>query len=1169
MSDGSAMEKLQLLSLVDKLTNDIKTFIGLEDKSLAEFIIDLHQKSSNKGKDVESFRHSLVQVGADFPQELVEKINETILKLHPSYKKAKNSAQSSSAKVEPSQSQARPGFSALSIPDSEPVIDETDGNTQRDQTTSRHSGRYDEVIYRDSDTRERSPPWKRSRDYRRSSPPDAYHRERSPPWKQNSHSRGRSRSPIGNHGRRNYEKGESRESVDDEAIMGKVYDATIRNITHYGAFANIHGIRHNPSGLIHVSQMAGYRVEDPADVVSRGMTVPVKVIRIENGKISLSMKEATNPSDARDDGYMAAPIKKPKKRLTSPERWELRQLIASGAISAADYPELQAEALGNETSTDDFSQSSNPFEMEEDVDIELKDEEPPFLAGQTQHSLELSPIRVVKAPDGSLNRAAMSGATLAKERRDKRQEEQRAKQREGREEQKQNIRLGQDPLADLIEDAGDNTNENVSAAADSHTLQWKKAGKQTFGKRSDMPIELVRKSLPVYQLREQITNAIRDNQVMIIVGDTGSGKTTQITQYLYEEGFANNDMKIACTQPRRVAAQSVAKRVAEEVGCKVGDTVGYNVRFDDCTTPRTKIKYMTDGMLQREALIDPNMSQYSVIMLDEAHERTIATDVLFALLKKAARRRPDLKLIVTSATLDAEKFSRYFGDSPILYIPGRTFPVSIEFVKEPEMDYLDAALRTIMEIHLSEPCPGDILVFLTGQEEIDTSCDVLEERMKTLRKNSGSDSSIPDLIVLPVYAAMPSEMQSRIFDPAPPNGRKVILATNIAETSVTIDGIYYVVDPGFVKINAYDPKLGMDSLQISPISQAQANQRAGRAGRTGPGKCFRLYTQQAYEVEMLPNTIPEIQRQNLSHTILMLKAMGINDLLNFDFMDPPPANTMLTALEELYQLSALDDEGLLTRLGRKMADFPMEPAMAKVLISSVDKHCSEEILTIIAMLSVQAVFYRPREKKDAADQKHAKFKDQSGDHLTLLNVYNGWARASFSSHWCTTNFIQERSLKRAREVRKQLVTIIQQRYKHRLESCGMNTEDVRRVLCTGYFRNAARKDPQEGYKTLVESTAVFLHPSSSLFFKPAEYVIYHTLLLTSKEYMTCVSTIDPKWLVEAAPHFFKVASSDVLSKRKKNETIQPLFNRYSRDQNDWRLSAQKKIIQAAQRSGFS
>jgi ATP-dependent RNA helicase DHX8/PRP22 len=394
------------------------------------------------------------------------------------------------------------------------------------------------------------------------------------------------------------------------------------------------------------------------------------------------------------------------------------------------------------------------------------------------------------------------------------------------------------------------------------------------------------------------------------------------------------------------------------------------------------------------------------------------------------KRRPDLKVIVTSATLDAEKFSEYFFACPIFTIPGRTFPVEILYTKEPESDYLEASLITVMQIHLSEP-PGDILLFLTGQEECDTSCEILYERMKSL------GSQVPELIVLPIYSALPAEMQSKIFEPAPPGGRKVVIATNIAETSITIDGIYYVIDPGFVKQNAYDPRLGMDSLVVVPISQAQAGQRAGRAGRTGPGKCYRLYTEQAFRNEMLPNPVPDIQRQNLSATILRLKAMGINDLIGFDFMDPPPQQTLITALESLYALGALDDEGLLTRLGRKMADWPLDPPLAKMIISSVELGCSEEVLTIVAMVSNQGdVFYRPKDKQSQADSKKAKFHQPEGDHLTLLAVYNAWKNSNFSNPWCHENFIQSRAMRGVRDVRKQLLGIMDRYVERFLDDSG-------------------------------------------------------------------------------------------------------------------------------------
>lgn len=1148
------LESLELLSLVSKVTSELQNHIGIADKNVAEFVIAQHEGCSS----VEQFQTKLDTMGAGFPQSLVESIDRLIYTLHPKYKGIKSRGAHTTTSGASTVKDKTKIFTGLALPDGPGQWDEQEkGSANGDAETAVDA--IDDTLAMLEGLEGKAGANRPKTSRKRSRSPDNHHRRvKTQKDRYRSRSRSRSRSPshrkqrqhrddpqLDEYGRsaprgRTSDKEDRRfrqptPELDDSPILFKIYEGHVTGVKDFGAFVTLHGVRGRVDGLVHVSALVeGQRVNHPSDLVTRGQAVKVKVVKMEGTRIGLSMKEVDQETGmdlapqariesganmerlggGRDEnGLMSDQVPvvenssrttaRTRKRMTSPERWEIRQLIASGVAKASDYPDLE----------EDYNATLNGeggLELEEDVDIELREDEPPFLTGQTKQSLELSPIRVVKAPDGSMNRAAMSGATLAKDRRELRQQESQDKAAE--EGAKIDISAQwNDPMIkpDDRRFASDLRSAKQPPPNDV-VPEWKKAtqNREQLGRRTDMSIKDQRESLPVYRFRSELIKAVHANQLLIVVGDTGSGKTTQVTQYLAEAGFANNGI-IGCTQPRRVAAMSVAKRVAEEVGCQLGEEVGYTIRFEDCTSPSTKIKYMTDGMLQREVLVDPDLKRYSVIMLDEAHERTIATDVLFALLKKTLKRRPDLKVIVTSATLDADKFSAYFNECPIFSIPGRTFPVEVMYSREPESDYLDAALVTVMQIHLTEP-PGDILLFLTGQEEIDTSCEILFERMKAL------GPSVPELIILPVYSALPSEMQSRIFDPAPPGSRKVVIATNIAETSITIDHIYYVIDPGFVKQNAYDPKLGMDSLVVTPISQAQAKQRSGRAGRTGPGKCFRLYTEAAFQSEMLPTSIPEIQRQNLSHTILMLKAMGINDLLHFDFMDPPPTNTMLTALEELYALSALDDEGLLTRLGRKMADFPMEPGLAKVLIAAVDLHCSDEILSIVAMLSLPTVFYRPKEKQSQADQKKAKFHDPHGDHLTLLNVYNSWKQNKYASPWCFENFIQARSMRRAKDVRDQLVKIME-RYKHAIVSCGRDTNRVRQALCSGFFRNSARKDPQEGYKTLVEGTPVSLHPSSALFGKQAEWVVYHTLVLTSREYMHCTTTIEPKWYVLLRP----------------------------------------------------
>ncbi|XP_041778833.1 pre-mRNA-splicing factor ATP-dependent RNA helicase DHX16 [Anopheles merus] len=652
----------------------------------------------------------------------------------------------------------------------------------------------------------------------------------------------------------------------------------------------------------------------------------------------------------------------------------------------------------------------------------------------------------------------------------------------------------------------------------------------TEAQRKKMTIEETQKSLPIYPFKEDLIAAIQAHNILIIEGETGSGKTTQIPQYLYEAGFTNEGKKIGCTQPRRVAAMSVAARVAEEMAVKLGNEVGYSIRFEDCTSERTVIKYMTDGTLHREFLSEPDLASYAVMIIDEAHERTLHTDILFGLVKDIARFRKDLKLLISSATLDAEKFSDFFDKAPIFRIPGRRYPVDIFYTKAPEADYIDACVVSVLQIHATQPL-GDILVFLTGQEEIEACQEMLQDRVKRL------GSKLKELLILPIYANLPSDMQAKIFEPTPPNARKVILATNIAETSLTIDNIIYVIDPGFAKQNNFNSRTGMETLLVVPISKASANQRAGRAGRVAPGKCFRLYTAWAYNNELEDNTVPEIQRINLGNAVLMLKTLGIHDLLHFDFLDPPPHQTLILALEQLYALGALNHHGELTKLGRRMAEFPVDPMMAKMLLASEKYKCSEEIVSIAAMLSVNgAIFYRPKDKIIHADTARKNFNHRHGDHLSLMQVYNQWVESDYSTQWCYENFIQYRSMKRARDVREQLVGLMQ-RVEIEMVSGESDTTNVRKAITAGYFYHVARLSKSGNYKTVKHNQDVMIHPNSALFEDLPRWLLYHELVFTTKEFMRSVIEIESKWLLEVAPHYYKPKELEDPTNKKMPKTV--------------------------------
>ena len=554
-------------------------------------------------------------------------------------------------------------------------------------------------------------------------------------------------------------------------------------------------------------------------------------------------------------------------------------------------------------------------------------------------------------------------------------------------------------------------------------------------------------------------------------------------------------------QPRRVAATTVAARVAEEMRCKLGEEVGYSIRFEDLTSASTRIKFMTDGLLLREALVDPLLSRYSIIMVDEAHERSLSTDILLGILKKVLKRRPELRIIISSATLQAEDFLRFFtgndseehavkGDrgnstGQIISLEGRIFPVDMLFLEEPAEDYVERAVKTVFDIHSSE-ADGDILLFLTGREEIETALKMISEQAASLHPRALS------ILPLPMYAGLTTEQQLYVFEPAPENTRKVIVSTNIAEASVTIDGIVYVIDCGFVKLRAFNPITGIETLTATPASKASATQRAGRAGRTKPGKCYRLYTEDIY-ASMPEATVPEIQRSNLAPAILQLKALGIDNIARFDFLTPPPAELVIRALELLYSLGALDDYAKLTRpLGMRIAELAVEPMMAKVLLTSPKFGCLSEVLSIAAMVSLQgAVWFSHDGEKKATDTARRKFAAEEGDHLTLLNVYQAFVtKGKKEPKWCRDNYLNYKSMVRAVSVRTQL--------KRYIERFGINVEEsltangkgddifskgeqISRCLTTGFFAHAARMQPDGSFKTISGGTILHAHPSSLMF----------------------------------------------------------------------------------------
>lgn len=810
----------------------------------------------------------------------------------------------------------------------------------------------------------------------------------------------------------------------------------------------------------------------------------------------------------REQAIAERQVKKLSARATQAhadnEKWADNRLMASGVVMQGDEDP-------------DFDDES-----EVRTHVLIKDVRPPFLDGRQIFTKQQDLVLPVKDPTADLYILGRKGSAIMKESRESKDKDKSRQKFWELAGSKMGKIMGLEKKKEEEPAAGEGAEGEDGELNYKENSQFKKSLKANVAQSAHArkyTMKEQREFLPIYQIREELLAVVREHNVIVVVGETGSGKTTQMTQYFHEEGMTQYGM-IGCTQPRRVAAMSVAKRVAEEMGTDLGKEVGYAIRFEDVTGPDTVIKYMTDGILLRETMSEADLDQYSCIIMDEAHERSLHTDVLFGVLKKVVARRRDLKLIVTSATMNAEKFSDFFGQVAIFKIPGRTFPVGVFFAKSPCDDFVDACVKQALQVHLSHPMPGDILVFLTGAEEIETCCVVMAERLGKL----GEDA--PPLSILPIYSTLPSDLQAKIFEKAEEGVRKCIVSTNIAETSLTIDGILYVIDCGYCKLKVYNPKMGMDSLQIFPVSRAAADQRKGRAGRTGPGRCFRMFTEHAYFHELLDATVPEIQRTNLASVVLLLKSVGIDDLFEFDFMDPPPQDTLVASMYQLWVLGALDNTGALTDLGRKMAEFPLDPPLSKMLIVSEDLQCTAELLTIVSMLSVPPVFFRPRDREEESDAAREKFMVPESDHLTMLHMYQQWKMNAYSGTWCSEHFIQVKAIRKAREVRAQLLDVMKSNALPHI-SCGSEWDLCRRAITSAYFHQAAKLKGIGEYVNMRTGMPSNLHPSSALAglgYTP-DYVVYHELVMTHKEYMNTVTAVDAHWLAEMAPQFFKIKES--------------------------------------------
>ena len=669
---------------------------------------------------------------------------------------------------------------------------------------------------------------------------------------------------------------------------------------------------------------------------------------------------------------------------------------------------------------------------------------------------------------------------------------------------------------------------------------------------SKSPIHIQRQCLPITKHRTQILYALEQNSVLVIVGETGSGKSTQIPQFLYDTGYCDDGFSIVCTQPRRIAAQTLAQRVSQEMGSELGVLCGYRVQFDHRTTAETCVLFATDGILLREAYLnDPLLSRYSVIMIDEAHELNCNTEMLLGLVKKIRKKRKnDLKIIICSATIDAEVFLDFFippkvrdqsifsEQNPniehrgtIISIDGRQHPVDILYVKEPVSDYVKATVDTAFKIHFqgNDKQEGDILCFLTSGEEIDSAIKYSDEILPRYLDSAPKHKQYIDF--LPLYGTLPHHIQSRVFQPKSNlNHRRVIYSTNISETSVTVPYISHVIDSGFVKLPYFDDKSGFDRLIVCPISKSSAQQRAGRAGRVGFGKCYRLYKEEDMMSRMEQHTPPEILRSNLSSMILTLKNMGIDNILGFDMINVPSITTITHALESLYALGAIDIDTNLTRLGQQMSEFPTDPNVSRMLMESLRMGCSQEVLCVAAALQVRSLLHPPRSPKQQMEYNDfiQEILDTKSDHVTYVNLFQLHQRSPLNKKDCEERFINYIALKRACEIRSQISRFLRKYGQIQGMDFGQDelevSEAIRKCLAAGYFSHTAKLGNDGRYYTLRGGHMVSISPSSVLhkYGMGQQYIIFTETYDGSRGGLEVrgVSVVEGKWLLEIAPHYF-------------------------------------------------